>query len=181
MAARRLGRADWLTAAFSALVENGIAGVRVETLAKRLAVTKGSFYWHFPDRPALLAALLAEWEERATLAIIAAVEAAGGTAAERLLELFQLAFTADGRLDRRVRTWADDDATARTVLVRVDRRRLDYLGRLFGEMGFSPAQAAARSRLAYSTLIGDFVLGAPAALSERREEARLLHHLLSQA
>ena len=47
----RLGRDDWLDAAFRAAVEHGFDGVRVLTLADTLQVTRGSFYWHFKDRP----------------------------------------------------------------------------------------------------------------------------------
>ena len=53
----RLSTADWEAAALDALAENGLAGVAIEPLARRLGVTKGSFYWHFTDRDALLAAL----------------------------------------------------------------------------------------------------------------------------
>src|ERR1700683_1133784 len=140
--AEKLGRDDWVRVAFGALAHGGIAAVRVEPLAARLGVTKGSFYWHFADRAALFAALLASWEEQATLAIIAAVEAAGGTAAARLFEIFRLAFTVDGRLERRLRAWAEEDATAEEVVARVDRRRLDYLEALFSEVGFPPVEAA---------------------------------------
>ena len=45
--ASRLGRDDWLDAAFRAAVEHGFDGVRVLTLADTLQVTRGSFYWHF--------------------------------------------------------------------------------------------------------------------------------------
>ncbi|HKQ56888.1 MAG TPA: helix-turn-helix domain-containing protein, partial [Candidatus Eisenbacteria bacterium] len=56
-------RADWLRAARLALLHQGRDAVRVEPLARTLGVTKGSFYWHFKDRRALLEALLREWEE----------------------------------------------------------------------------------------------------------------------
>ena len=181
--ARKLGRADWLAAAFSALAHRGIEAVRVEPLAKRLGITKGSFYWHFADRGELLAALLAEWEQRATLAIIAAVERRGGSARERLLELFRRAFAADGRLDRRLRAWAEDDPQAAAVMARVDRRRLDYLRHLFTEIGFPPAQADIRSQLVYDALIGGFALTGRAAASpqERDSRARVYHEMLSHS
>jgi CubicO group peptidase (beta-lactamase class C family) len=60
-------RADWLRAARLALLHHGVDGVRVERLARDLEVTKGSFYWHFRDRAALLEALLREWEEETRL------------------------------------------------------------------------------------------------------------------
>ena len=63
-AAPKLTRDDWLDAAFAAVVEGGFDAVRVLTLAQRLGVTRGSFYWHFADHAELVAALLKRWRER---------------------------------------------------------------------------------------------------------------------
>src|SRR5258708_33968522 len=111
MGARR-GSGDWLEAAKAALAEHGVDAVRIEPLAQRLGITKGSFYWHFRDRPALLAALLEEWEKEATLAIIDQVESRGGGAGARLLRLFLLTLDADPRLERQLRAWAAGDPAA---------------------------------------------------------------------
>lgn len=64
---RDLSRKDWLNAARLALLKGGVNAVRVETLARKLNVTKGSFYWHFRDREELLEALLGEWEHEKQL------------------------------------------------------------------------------------------------------------------
>ena len=56
---------DWTIAGIAALAEGGVDAVRVERLAKRLGASKGSFYWHFADRPALLQSMLALWEPKA--------------------------------------------------------------------------------------------------------------------
>jgi len=56
-----------MRAARLALLKGGPGAVRVETLARELHVSKGSFYWHFKDREALLEALLREWEEEKSL------------------------------------------------------------------------------------------------------------------
>ena len=56
-----LTREDWISGAWDMLGERGMDGVRVEPLARRLGVTKGSFYWHFKDRGELLEALLNRW------------------------------------------------------------------------------------------------------------------------
>ena len=62
--APRLGRDDWLDAAYLAVVEGGFDQVRVLTLADTLGVTRGSFYWHFSDHAELLQALLQRWQKR---------------------------------------------------------------------------------------------------------------------
>ena len=56
-----LDRNAWLDAALDALYEEGEVGVRVEPLARRLGVTKGSFYHHFRDREELVAAMVDRW------------------------------------------------------------------------------------------------------------------------
>ena len=48
----------------------------VEPLAAALGTTKGSFYWHFSGRDALLEAALQLWERTDTEDVIAQVEAA---------------------------------------------------------------------------------------------------------
>ena len=53
---RRLSADDWAREALEQIAETGVSSVAVEPLARRLGVTKGSFYWHFPSREALLQA-----------------------------------------------------------------------------------------------------------------------------
>src|SRR2546426_270248 len=73
-----LSAGDWARAALEVLARGGIEAVAVEPLARRLKVTKGSFYWHFRSRAELLEAALHEWETSATREVIALMEAVAG-------------------------------------------------------------------------------------------------------
>jgi AcrR family transcriptional regulator len=42
-----LRREDWARAALEAFSRGGLPAIAVAPLARRLGVTKGSFYWHF--------------------------------------------------------------------------------------------------------------------------------------
>jgi AcrR family transcriptional regulator len=99
----RIGREEWIREALKLLLAEGIGGVRVEPLALRLKVTKGSFYWHFKDRAALHAAMLAHWQRIATRAIAERVDQAGGTPRAKLRRLigFERAVLRQGRSRRR--------------------------------------------------------------------------------
>ena len=176
--AARLGREDWVGAALEALAEGGVEAVRVEVLARRLKVTKGSFYWHFQDRPALLAALREHWEAVATGAVIRKVEEGGGDAPTRLWRLMELTLPADGRVDMAMRAWAAVDAAAADAVQRVDRTRIAYLEGLFAGMGLDAATVRARSRLAYFSLIGEFAVGVRAPVADRLAAGRLNHAML---
>ena len=72
---RRLTREDWITAALGAIADGGLAAVGVEPLAARLGTTKGSFYWHFENRDALLEAAIGRWEKETTTDVIAEITA----------------------------------------------------------------------------------------------------------
>ncbi|WP_439574994.1 TetR family transcriptional regulator [Phreatobacter sp.] len=152
----RLDRDAWIAAGLAALAEGGVEAVRVERLAAMLRITKGSFYWHFQDRPALLAALLEAWQAAATGDIITHVEARGETAEERLRHLMTIVTRSDGRLDMAIRDWASRDPTAASAMAAVDARRLAYVAGLFEAIGFKRPEALARARFAYHALIGQF-------------------------
>ena len=85
--APRLNAHDWILVAYRRLVREGVAAVCVETLARDLGATKGSFYWHFKNLAALKAAMLVRWVELATDDISGAVMLSNLPARQALLAL----------------------------------------------------------------------------------------------
>lgn len=57
-------RARLIDAALRAILENGVDAVRIDEIVAEVGVTKGSLYWHFDDRNALIKAALAEHIQR---------------------------------------------------------------------------------------------------------------------
>ena len=164
---RCLTREDWLAKALDVLAEDGIAAVRIEPLADALAVTKGSFYWHFTDRDELLACLLAADHS--------------GDPSRELLTLLELVTTLDeNRYDASVRAWARCDPRAAAHLERVDQKRLVYMRGLLLEMGFSEEEADLRSRWSHCYMIGECsVLGVAPSNDQRLDFARRSHRMLT--
>lgn len=157
----RLDREDWIDAATDALVDGGVDAVAVEALARRLGVTKGSFYWHFQRRSELLEEVLRRWETRGTRAVITAVDDAADDPRDRLRELGRLTFTGPStttdRLEPALRAWATTDESAAAVMTRVDDVRLAYVRDLLVAAGIEPSVAANRAQLFYRVLIGEWV------------------------
>jgi AcrR family transcriptional regulator len=150
----RLDVTAWVDTALQVLAEQGVDGIRVEVLAKKLNVTKGSFYWHFKDRAALLDATLQEWRRRATLGIIDRLEKTHEPAQRRLVRLLRLQFEAKraefgADIELSVRLWGRSDRRAAEVLREVDELRLRYIGGLLEEHGIEKNQARARAILIY--------------------------------
>jgi AcrR family transcriptional regulator len=152
-------RSDWLRAGLRRLARHGIEGVRVEPIAKELGVTKGSFYWHFADRDDLLAAMLEEWSETATEAVIVQTEQAGAAPQKRLEHLTTIASEEfDGPLELALREWGRRDRSVCRVVEQIDDRRTGYLRHLLRESGFDPIQVEARAFLLYAALLGNALL-----------------------
>ena len=152
-------RDDWISAALAALAEGGIEAVKVERLAARLGVSKGSFYWHFKDRPALLAALLDLWDGNVTQQLID--EAAGlPTPAARLRKVAELALAAtmegvdSGRAEAAVQAWATTDEAAAKRLRGVEEVRIDYIAGELEAAGMPGAQARSMGKALYMALLG---------------------------
>jgi AcrR family transcriptional regulator len=151
----RLDADAWTQSGLQLLADRGIEGVRVELLAKILGVTKGSFYWHFRDRGALLEAMLDDWRRRATLVIIERLERDPEPPLSRLMKLLRLPLAGQrseqgADVELAIRLWGRHDPKARAALKEVDQLRLRYIAGLLQASGLPPDQVEARAILAYS-------------------------------
>ncbi|MDJ0342588.1 TetR/AcrR family transcriptional regulator [Streptomyces sp. H10-C2] len=157
---RRLTADDWAAAALTAIGEGGLAAVAVEPLATRLGTTKGSFYWHFSNREALVEAALRLWEKEFTDAYIAALAPETDPVA-RLRILFTRIIGNAGQNAVAVNVLAAaDHRIVAPVVRRVVQRRFDYCVGLFEEIGFPPAVAIQRATLGYTAYVGHDQLAA---------------------
>lgn len=154
--AERLGPEAWIDAAYARFRGGGVDAVRVDQLAKGLGITRGSFYWHFENRDALLRSVLTRWREEDTERAIAENEAGGGGPADRLLRLLRTCGADDGRLEMGMRDWATRDAAARDEVHRIDTRRITYMTELAEKAGVPSETAGPRCRVAYLAWLGTY-------------------------
>lgn len=170
MTRRRLTREDWIEAALQMGGRVGFENLAVEPLAVELGTTKGSFYWHFADRAALLDAVLEHWEQRATRQIIEQIEA--GPPQDRLAGLLHVVVS-DEPHDRV--EWRIVSAIAHPqigpVVARVHAARTDYVEKLLQAAGVPATRA--RARILYATYLGhlQLVAGSKAGMSPAARRA----------
>lgn len=155
-----LDAAAWVEAAFDALAEGGIDAVRVDPLAKRLGVTRGSFYWHFKDRDALHQAMLRSWRERANYTVFDRVERSSEPARARLERLLALPYSSPrsarmAAIELAIRLWARRDKQAAKAVRHIDRVRLEYFSKLLQEHGLAQQEARRRAFLFYAALMAE--------------------------
>jgi len=149
----RLTAQDWIDFALKTLAHEGSGALKADVLARKLGVSRGSFYWHFAELGAFHARLIAHWKQVTTEAIIADLERIPARA-QRLDVLLRRAFAHDAQLEVRMRAWADENAAAAAALADVDRRRTAYIERMLVDAGIAPSLAATRAQLLYWAYLG---------------------------
>lgn len=177
--AAALTREQWADAALEALGD-GVEALAVEPLARRLGVTKGSFYWHFEDRSALLRAALERWEAVATEDYIRQLDTLPSPR-RRLEALLSdvLAELPHQRIEVAIAA-ASAQREVRPVLARVSARRIAYLDTLYRGLGVGAAHSRFWALHAYSAYVGllQLIHSSPEALGSARLRAGYRSHLL---
>lgn len=173
----RLTPTAWVDAAYAVFEAEGLRAVRVETLARGLGSTKGSFYWHFASRTELIGAVMARWESRETDDVIAIAERPGEPR-DRLAALFG---TVAGRSSAGERTLYVEAVTEGVVDIvsRVTDRRIGFVADLLSELGVPTVEARRRAVLALAIAVGLDQLSAGAGPQLAREPDGILRSALA--
>jgi AcrR family transcriptional regulator len=151
---RTLTRADWIGTAVEALARDGLRAVAVEPLAERLGATKGSFYWHFRDRNALLQAAVEHWEATVIDESIARLEEIADPIERHNATVELLNGSPKDVKIFLVLLWNADHVVIAPAIERIVRKRMAYSQRLREQAGLSPDQAERSALHAYSVWLG---------------------------
>jgi AcrR family transcriptional regulator len=147
----------WLDAAYDILVESGVDAIRIVPLAKRLKLSRTSFYWFFKDREALLAALLERWRAKNTQNLVRQCEAYAESVTEAIFNVFDCWLDTalfDSGLEFAVRSWAQQSPRVAAAIRGADATRIDALSDMFVRFKFDAHAANVRARTIYLTQIG---------------------------
>jgi AcrR family transcriptional regulator len=160
--ATRLTRDDWLDEAFKAVVTGGFDNVKVLTLAEKLKVTRGSFYWHFTDHADLIGSLLMRWK-LAQLELDAKLKSQqSGDALKDLDLVVDAAFLQAGselenlRFEQAMRALSHHHPVAAQLLQEVDANRMDLFQSKFLVLVKDANQARDLAALLYLAIAGGF-------------------------
>lgn len=173
----RLDKRAWIAAAFAELATHGWDGVRVEPIATTLGITKGSFYWHFADRDALVAAMFIRWAEGRVRAIRTETADDGDPKAllYRLIDLYARGPNTHGlAIELAIRSLARSDSRAADAVAMVDGERLARVSALFEKLGSASAQSEAKAFLFYAFVFGQSLIAGRRDASLRAAASALI-------
>jgi len=151
----RLSVDDWVQEGFRVLAEDGLKGLTLDRLCRRLGVTKGSFYWHFSDMKAYRKALVDTWaavrdEDRWYFD-----DLAGDPPRQRLSRMMTaLVGPRHWMLERAMREWARSEEAVAKAVRASDERVVDAVRQAFLDEGFDPEEADMRANATFAAGIG---------------------------
>jgi AcrR family transcriptional regulator len=182
-------REEWLDAARSILIEQGVDAVKVEPLASMLEISRSSFYWHFKNRQDLLNALVEYWTEVNDRVLRSLVKPQESDPKEpeklaklRLRQLVMLFIDErqfSSQFDMAMREWARKDAAVEKEVARIDRQRIAHLQKIFQNMGHSKTDSLIRAKLLYFHQLGYYLTGIKESEEVRKRVAPRYLELLS--
>ncbi|TGK10839.1 TetR/AcrR family transcriptional regulator [Leptospira stimsonii] len=143
----------WILAGLDLLYHKGEESLTIESLCKKLKLTKGSFYHHFKNREYFSQRLLNYWEKHFTDEII---RKAGeeSTPQARLKILRSLTLALPKNTERAIRSWAFRNPKVKKIQERVDSKRIAFLKNAYWELSKDRRQADQKAKLAYAIFVG---------------------------
>lgn len=162
----------WFEAAIEILIESGIEAVKISTLAKRLNISRTSFYWFFTDREALLNELVNYWKTKNTGSLLKQIDAYAETLTEATLNVFDCWYDQqlfDSRLEFAIRSWALHSEDIRTAVQEADDIRLKALIQMCEKFGKPKVAAEVNARTLYLVQIGYITMQVKEPLETRMQ------------
>ena len=145
-------KARWIQAGLNQLREQGFQAISGEKLARRLDVTRGSFYHHFKNMDDYVEQLMTEWEQTHTLQKIS--QAQHENPWQEMMQLLELAWDADVALEIAVRQWSFIHPLVQQRVEKVDQLRLHHMTTLYGTLTNDPTKGQKLGIIAYYGLLG---------------------------
>nr|WP_232340071.1 TetR/AcrR family transcriptional regulator [Ketobacter sp. MCCC 1A13808] len=152
----KLNRDKWISAGINQLKEFGPTGISGEQIARRLDVTRGSFYHHFSNMDDFIEALLQQWEAEQTIAVLNNTIANSSDLEEKMGLLMESAWNSDADLEIAIRQWAFINDVVRVRVERTDQLRLGYLIAVYSGITGNNDRGAMLAKIAYYGLLGAF-------------------------
>ena len=158
----RLSRDDWLDQAFWAVVAGGFENVKVLTIAEKLKVSRGSFYWHFSDHADLIRSLLLRWKLQQTALDQKLDSQRSGNPVKDLEDVVDAAFSQAGatlenlRFEQALRSLSHQNSEAAQMLVEIDTERMKLFESKFMAIVKDVKKARDLSALLYLAIVGSY-------------------------
>jgi len=145
----------WLKEGKKRFANDGINGINIKEMSKSIGVAKTSFYFHFNTKKEYLKHLYNYWIEDGSLRIINILSVIDDPYA-RFKKLFELAFrnVENERFLFKMREYSRIDKTTKSILDKVEKKRVKLLTGILTELGFTILEAKKKALGIYMYTLG---------------------------
>jgi len=146
---------DWIKLGYRLFAEEGISGIIVEKMAKKLKVNKSSFYWHFKTKKDFIEQLIMFWINNETERIINLTDSEK-PGLQKFKKLIALIYKQDLFLDFTfyLKRYARNEKKIQKIIDKIDNQRIAYADKLLQEIGHSKQDAKIKSMLLHKHFVG---------------------------
>jgi AcrR family transcriptional regulator len=148
----RVTQDEWIAAALHTLCTEGHAGLSAERLSRKLGVTRGSFYHHFPNMDTFHLAVLQRWQTVHTEDII--FSHTHPDPAVELARLIQHTFNMSMALENGINAWAGANSRVADFVAKVEKRRMDRLIEIYQAVCGDAEKGRRLAKIGYYGLLG---------------------------
>ena len=146
-------KSRFFVAGMEILAEDGLGGLKLAALCRRVGVTTGSFYHSFNSWQDFTRQLVENWRDERTLQA-AELARAEVDPAERVELLLRLGVSLPHSAEAAIRVWAGIDPEVARIQESVDRERLATVTQAFTELTDDPYEASDLARVAFYVVVG---------------------------
>lgn len=147
-----VSKQEWIQAGLNQLREHGCQAISGEKLARRLDVTRGSFYHHFKKMDDYIEQLMDAWENSYTLEQLQRAHSLDPH--QEMTRLLEMAWNADVNLEVAIRQWGFSNTRVQQRIEKIDQLRLQHLSNLYGVLVNDPEKGRRLGTIAYYGLLG---------------------------
>lgn len=146
---------DWIRLGYKLFSEQGISGIVIEKMARKLKCNKSSFYWYFKTKKEFVDELINFWIVSETEQIIQYVE--NGKNPREKIDLFLTVTFKNAPYLEFVfflKRYAKNNREIQQIIDDIDTKRLKFTAQLFSEIGYSKSESTNKAAIFYKYLIG---------------------------
>ncbi|MBI9049148.1 MAG: TetR/AcrR family transcriptional regulator [Anaerolineaceae bacterium] len=149
----RISKNDWLEIGLLTLSTEGVQGLTIDALTRKLSVTKGSFYHHFKNYEAYKNGLLEFWNEQYTERIVAFSE--NYQDESQIFSRFVSIISSESpAVEIAIRAWAFQDEQVQAYVQQTDQLRIAFAQQWFQKTLLDAEKAKTHAVLLNAVLIG---------------------------
>lgn len=152
----RKSKQDWLQQGLQTLAEDGLSGLKIDLLADRLGLTKGSYYHHFQNAHDYEQQLVAYWADQ-YLSTSVELPKNSDEYIHLLDVIIENAYFPITDPEISIRVWAHQDKMVREYVELVDKVRHNFVLKIFEQIAQDVHQAETMADIFFAALIGSMM------------------------